>query len=106
MGIARGMRHIHSRNIIQRDPKTGSILLGREHHACVADFGSSRFDRFAAMVTTISGTSLYMAPEQYESTYDRRVDVFSFGLILYESFQGKPVSERSLTMPQLLSESI
>jgi serine/threonine protein kinase len=43
----------------------------------------------------------YMAPELYSEDYDKKVDLYSFGLILYEIVVGKRVFSRTLTMPQL-----
>jgi serine/threonine protein kinase len=77
------MKHIHSKGIIHRDLKPENILLDSEGRVRIADFGCSRL--FEPGITLSSaGTPLYMAPEIIGGHYDGKVDVYSFGLILYE----------------------
>jgi WNK lysine deficient protein kinase len=47
-----------------------------------------------------------MAPEQYETQYNEKVDIYSFGLILYEIVVGKPVFDPSLSMAQLYRKAV
>jgi serine/threonine protein kinase len=105
-GIVLGMRYVHSRKIIHRDLKPSNILLDEAHRIRIGDFGSSRFLSVGITQTANAGTPLYMAPEQYETDYDEKVDVYSFGLILYEIVVGKPVFDPSLSMPQLFRKAI
>mmetsp|Transcript_8446 Transcript_8446/g.23497 ORF Transcript_8446/g.23497 Transcript_8446/m.23497 type:complete len:156 (-) Transcript_8446:193-660(-) len=54
-------------------------------HAKVGDFGISRPMVAGAGGTREVGTWIYMAPEMFTSAaYDEKVDVFSFGIVLYE----------------------
>ena len=61
--------------------KPGNILFDDQFHPIIADFGLSRVR--ADNMTTKRGTYMYLAPEAYGQNYDNKVDVFSFGLILY-----------------------
>jgi serine/threonine protein kinase len=86
--------------ITHRDLKPNNILLDGEHRTRIADFGSSRFSGVGTQTRNV-GTPLYSAPEQYETEYDEKVDVYSFGLLFYEILLGKPVFDPLLTMAQL-----
>jgi serine/threonine protein kinase len=86
-GIVLGMKFIHSKGLIHQDLKPENILFDDHHRIRIADFGSSRI--FEANVTmTDVGTPLYMAPEVPTCHYTNKVDVYSFGMILYEIVVG------------------
>jgi serine/threonine protein kinase len=91
--IVLGMKYVHSRHIIHRDLKPSNILLNGTWRALIGDFGSSRFELDRATLTTESGTVRYAAPGQFEESAccTTKVDVFSFGLILYELLLNRPV---------------
>jgi serine/threonine protein kinase len=83
VGLVVGMKYVHNRNIIHRDLKPENILLDDDLHIRIGDFGFSRvFEEGITM--TDAGTLLYTAPEVADSHYDKKIDVYSFGLILYE----------------------
>jgi serine/threonine protein kinase len=101
-GIVSGMIYIHSCDIIHRDLKPSNILFDDEHRVRIADFGSSRYYELDVTMTRSVGTPLYMAPELFTQVahYTPSVDVYSFGLILYEVVVGdsvlsSPESQRS-----------
>ena len=59
-------------------------------HLRLADLGLSREEK--KITGTIAGTPLYMAPDVvFSGIYDRKVDIFSYGLILWELWYGKCV---------------
>ena len=90
LDICRGLIAAHQQHIIHRDIKPQNILLTADQIAKISDFGVARI--LAASTDyagTITGTRRYMAPEQYEGSYDYRADLYSTGLILYEMFMGK-----------------
>jgi serine/threonine protein kinase len=90
MGIVLGMEFIHSKNLIHRDLKPTNILLDDDRNVKISDFGSSRIYEVDVTMTGV-GTPLYMAPEVLDGHYDGKVDVYSFGLILYEIVVGNGV---------------
>lgn len=85
--IAEGLQEIHARGIIHRDLKTGNIMLDGEGRLRIMDFGLSKSPLVSAMTSlgTVLGTLGYVAPEQVTGmNVDHRVDIFSFGVMIYE----------------------
>jgi serine/threonine protein kinase len=108
VGIIVGMKYVHSRGIIHRDLKPGNILIDNENHQVhICDFGSSRLCSVDSTLTKQVGTSQYMAPEMYEDVeYDFKVDIFSFGLILYEILTGNAVFPTRLSAHQVMRQAV
>lgn len=89
IGIAAGIKYLHSKNIMHRDLKPENILLNDSLEPHIGDFGLSKLiddSTKNGQANTVSiGTPLYMAPEIFtNSPYDFKVDVYAFGMILYE----------------------
>ncbi|KAL6054697.1 Serine/threonine-protein kinase Chk2 [Balamuthia mandrillaris] len=87
--IARGIRFLHSYGIVHRDLKPQNILMSMNlQTAKLADFGVSR--PHDLNMTFQQGTLSYMAPETFSTgDYGTPVDIYSFGLILYEMVMRK-----------------
>ncbi|MGH9162082.1 MAG: protein kinase domain-containing protein [Vicinamibacteraceae bacterium] len=81
-----GVAHAHSQGIIHRDIKPSNLIVDHEGRLRILDFGiahvpTANLTRGPAMM----GTPNYMSPEQINGDpLDRRSDVFSLGLVLYE----------------------
>lgn len=89
IGIAHGMRYLHSKGIIHRDLKSPNIFLDENYLPKIADFGLSRFCDSEFMTQSI-GTPQWMPMEQLSScNYGPPVDVYAFGMILYELETGE-----------------
>jgi serine/threonine protein kinase len=97
-GIVIGMRFVHSHDIIHRDLKPSNILISESGQTLIGDFGTSRYEWDDATLTTGIGTVNYAAPEQFQNEEDitNKIDVFSFGLILYEILIGSAVFPSSM----------
>ncbi len=85
--ICDGLSEIHKNNIIHRDLKTGNIMLDKKENLKIMDFGLSKSPLITTMTSlgTVLGTLGYVAPDQITGMcVDQRVDIFSFGVIMYE----------------------
>jgi serine/threonine protein kinase len=91
-GIVLGMRYMHARGFIHQDLKPSNILLSDKERVLISDFGSSRPES-PDVTPTAAVTPRYAAPELFHDDvkWTSKVDVYSFGLILYEVLIGSPV---------------
>ena len=85
--IAEGLEAAHERGVVHRDLNPGNIMLGGDGRVRIVDFGVAQLD-FATRLTKASsdiGTANYVSPEQMKGeAVDRRTDIWSLGVILYE----------------------
>ena len=89
--VARALMVAHSRNIIHRDVKPGNIILGSDGTAKLLDFGLAKSsDVTVSRPGFTPGTVAYMSPEQVRGeSVDRRSDLWSLGVVLYEMLAGR-----------------
>lgn len=121
--IIEGLLFIHDEGYMHRDLKPKNIFIDNKHGlvAKIGDFGSSRkalqsvsqsgdHSNATSKMTNYIGTLPYCAPELSTGIYDKRVDLYSFGFILFEIWykrlHGKTVREKSDTFNQIRSKDV
>jgi serine/threonine protein kinase len=95
--VALAVHHAHEHGVVHRDLKPQNVLVTAEEQPYVTDFGlakamgPSKSVSLTASGMTV-GTPTYMSPEQAQGlkSLDRRADVYSLGVMLYETLAGRP----------------
>lgn len=107
--LLRALEYAHTRGVVHRDIKPANLLIDREGHLKITDFGIARIEASTlTQVGSVVGTPCYMSPEQYRGQVaDRRSDVFACGVLLYQMLTGvRPFSGTShAIMYQVLHEN-
>ena len=92
--ICRALKHAHERGVIHRDIKPDNVLISRDGVVKLTDFGiaTSKDSEEQGLTRDMTlGTPAYMSPEQISDSknVDKRADIYSLGVVLYEMVTGK-----------------
>jgi len=114
--IADALEAAHEKGIVHRDLKPGNIKIKPDGTVKVLDFGLAKWGASSAeqsenlptrsmgetQAGVILGTPAYMSPEQAKGKQvDRRADIWSFGVVLYEMLSGKRLFQGETTTETL-----
>jgi serine/threonine-protein kinase len=89
--VGEGLAYAHQHHVVHRDIKPANIMITPEGRAKIADFGIARMRSSETRTQTgvILGSPKYISPEQVVGKRaDHRSDIFSLGVILYQSLTG------------------
>ncbi len=100
--ISRGLEAAHEQGVVHRDIKPQNVLIDHKGEVKLMDFGIARMAETHEGMTQaglIIGTPHYMSPEQVKGeNLDARSDVYSMGVMIYETLAGRrPFESSSLT---------
>lgn len=90
--IGEGLHEAHQKGIVHRDIKPGNVMLTSRSQVKILDFGLARLGAHSKLTRTDTtlGTTAYMSPEQTSGKeVDRRTDIWSLGVVLYEMITGE-----------------
>jgi WD40 repeat protein/serine/threonine protein kinase len=90
--VAEALDYAHKQGVTHRDIKPSNLLLDTHGTVWVTDFGLAKADDQANLTRTgdLLGTLRYMPPEAFDGKSDRRGDIYSLGLTLYELLALRP----------------
>jgi serine/threonine-protein kinase len=109
--IARALDYAHRLGVIHRDVKPANILITADGDPVLTDFGIAKIiaEESTLDLTGTSaavGTPEYMAPEQATAKFvDKRADIYSFGIVLYEMVTGRKPFTADTPMAVLIKQA-
>ncbi|XP_026062628.1 receptor-interacting serine/threonine-protein kinase 2-like isoform X1 [Carassius auratus] len=112
--IALGVNFLHNMTppLLHHDLKTQNILMDGEYHVKIADFGLSKWRQLSitkgssSKPVEMGGTVIYMPPEEYEPSKNRRADVkydmYSYAIIMWEVLSRRIPYEEATNPMQIM----
>lgn len=94
--LGNALDYAHKKGIIHCDIKSSNIMLGRDGHVTILDFGLAQARKFGQQTASTGATPAYMSPDQaLNRPLDARTDIYSMGVVLYELLAGQVPFERT-----------
>ncbi|MEW6083602.1 MAG: protein kinase [Chloroflexota bacterium] len=104
-GACDAVDYAHQRGMIHRDIKPANLMLNTLGQVILMDFGIAKIVGSQRHTATgaVVGTAMYMSPEQIKGEQpDRRTDIYSLGVTLYEMVSGRPPFEADSAMTLMM----
>ncbi len=104
--IGKGLAYLHDRGIVHRDLKPGNIFY-EDGYVKIGDYGLAKImaaSQHSGQTVSV-GTVHYMAPEVGSGNYDRTIDIYAMGVMLYEMLLGR-VPYSGATMGEVLMKHL
>lgn len=88
IGIAEGMKYLHSIHVVHRDLKPSNILLDSDLYPYIGDLGFAKYVNGLTQkeLESYKGTPMYTAPEIPEGKYNSTCDIYSYAILFYQLF--------------------
>jgi len=103
--ICDAVDYAHQRGMIHRDIKPANIMLNTQGQVILMDFGIAKIVGGQSHTATgaVVGTAMYMSPEQIRGEQpDRRSDIYSLGVTLFEMVSGQPPFQADSAMTLMM----
>ena len=98
--VASALSYTHQHGVVHRDVKPGNVLIRVEPngrwHVLLADFGVARSVEADSQRTQVSGTFIYMAPEQFSGKFSPASDQYALAVMTFQLLAGRPPFEGDL----------
>jgi serine/threonine protein kinase len=103
--VSDAIDYAHLRGLIHRDIKPANVMINVQGEAILMDFGIAKIIGGQKHTATgaVVGTAMYMSPEQIKGEQpDRRTDIYSLGVTLFEMVSGHPPFEADSAMTLMM----